>query len=146
MNTNDGIKAKGELLVRHFDSLGNEVDRRHIPNLVVDVGRNWIAERMVSNTPAVVSHMAVGTLNTVPAGGQTALLAELARISCSSSRTNNSVTYTATFNAGVGTGALTEAGLFNAASSGTMLARTTFAVVNKAAGDVVTITWTVTIL
>ena len=146
MENQEICKARGELLVQHFDSNGNEIDRRHIPNLVVDVGRNWIAERMTSNTPALVSHMAVGTLNTPPAGNQTTLSAELARVTATSSRTNNSVTYNATFAAGVGTGAIVEAGLFNAASAGTMLARTTFLVVNKAAGDVVTITWTVTIL
>ena len=40
---------------------------------------------------------------------------------------------------------LTEAGIFNAASGGTMLCRTVFAVVNKQADDTMTVTWTVTI-
>ena len=43
------------------------------------------------------------------------------------------------------TGAITEAGLFNASSSGTMLCRTVFSVVNKGASDAMTITWTVTV-
>ena len=47
--------------------------------------------------------------------------------------------------AGEGTGALTEAGIFNASSSGTMLCRTEFSVVNKGASDSMTITWTVTV-
>ena len=55
------------------------------------------------------------------------------------------VTYICAFSAGEGTGALTEAGVFNAASSGTMLCRTEFAVVNKGAADSMTITWTVTV-
>ena len=46
---------------------------------------------------------------------------------------------------GPGTGAITEAGLFDAASGGDMLARTVFSVVNKGASDSITITWTITI-
>jgi hypothetical protein len=41
----------------------------------------------------------------------------------------------ATFGPGVDTGAITEAGLFSASSSGTMFARQVFSVVNKGAGD-----------
>ncbi len=46
---------------------------------------------------------------------------------------------------GTGTGALTEAAVLNASSSGTMLCRTVFSAVNKGADDSVTITWTITI-
>jgi len=41
--------------------------------------------------------------------------------------------------------AITEAGIFNAASSGDMLCRTVFAVLNKAAADSMVITWTITL-
>jgi len=54
-------------------------------------------------------------------------------------------TYVATFGAGTGTGAVTEAGLFNAASGGTMLCRTVFPVVNKQSGDSMTVSWVVTV-
>jgi hypothetical protein len=53
--------------------------------------------------------------------------------------------YSASFGAGVGTGALTEAGIFNASSAGTLLCRTVFSVINKAANDTMSITWTVTL-
>jgi len=46
---------------------------------------------------------------------------------------------------GTGSGAITEAGVLNAASSGTLLCRTVFSVVNKGASDSMTITWTITI-
>ena len=49
--------------------------------------------------------------------------------------------YTATA-AGTGTGAVTEAGILNASSSGTLLCRTEFSVVNKGSADSMTITWT----
>ena len=38
-----------------------------------------------------------------------------------------------------------EAGLLNASSSGTLLCRTVFSVINKASGDTLGITWTVTV-
>jgi hypothetical protein len=59
--------------------------------------------------------------------------------------TGDAIQYVATFPAGSGTAALTEAGIFNAASVGTMMARTVFAVINKGALDTLTITWKITI-
>ena len=58
---------------------------------------------------------------------------------------NESIEYVTTSGAGVATGAVTEAGIFNASSSGTMLCRTVFAVVNKGSGDTLQVTWTVTL-
>jgi len=47
--------------------------------------------------------------------------------------------------AGYGTGAVSEAGIFNASSAGDMLARTVFSTINKAAADTLGITWTITV-
>ena len=58
---------------------------------------------------------------------------------------NEKVVYEASFEAGDATGAVTEAGIFNAASSGDMLCRTKFNVVNKAADDTMSVTWTITL-
>jgi hypothetical protein len=55
------------------------------------------------------------------------------------------VTYVASFGAGTGTGAVTEAGILNASSGGTLLCRTEFSVVNKGADDSMSITWTITV-
>ena len=57
----------------------------------------------------------------------------------------NVLTYVCTFEAGDATGAVTEAGIFNAASGGDMLCRTVFSAVNKAASDSLAITWVVTL-
>jgi hypothetical protein len=54
-------------------------------------------------------------------------------------------TYVASFPAGTGTGAVTEAGIFNASSAGTMLCRTVFGVVNKGVDDAMSITWAITV-
>ena len=92
--------------------------------------------------------MAVGTSTVAPGVANTALLAEIAnsRVTIGSanvSTSSNTTTYIGTFPSSVGTGAITEAGIFNANSSGTMLCRTTFPVVNKGALDTLTITWSV---
>jgi hypothetical protein len=113
---------------------------------VVAVGKQVIAARLVGNTIAVPSHMAVGSDATAAATGQTALGGELGRVVLdSTTRVSNVLTYIATFPAGTGTGALTEAAILNAASTGNMLCRTTFSTVNKAAGDTIVITWNVTV-
>lgn len=137
---NDSIKALGHVVVKLNDQIVQE-----IPNLVVTAGKNFIASRMIGSTTAM-SHMAIGSTNTAAAAGDTGLGGELGRVALSSSSTTGAVTtYSATFPAGTGTGAVVEAGVFNASSSGTMLCRTTFAVVNKGANDTLTITWQITI-
>lgn len=146
MQTIETLKATGELLIEVRNEQGHLVEKRHVPNMVVTVGKNWIVDRMLSNGSAVMSHMAVGSGNTAPALGQTALTNQLARIPFNSiNQVGNTVTFVAVYNAGVGTGSLTEAGIFNAATNGTMLARTTFGTLTKASGDVVTVSWTITI-
>jgi hypothetical protein len=101
---------------------------------------------MKDATATAMSHMAIGSGSTAAAASNSALGNQLGRVSLTSTTVSGAVvTYVATFGAGTGTGAVTEAGLFNAASSGTMLCRTVFSVVNKGAADSMTITWTVTV-
>lgn len=117
-----------------------------VDNLVVTAGKAFVASRMAGTAAAVIGWMAIGTTNTAPSAGDTALAAEAARVAITSGNAStNTVVYTATFPAGTGTGALVEAGLFNATVAGTMLARTIFSVINKGASDSMTITWTVTV-
>ena len=138
----ESINVKGNLEVILLDETGNQKDYRKINNLVVAVGKETIASRMVGNTTAIMSHMAVGSSNTAAATSQTALGTELGRVALdSSTRASNTITYVATFPAGTGTGSI----ILNASSSGNMLCRTAFGVVTKAAGDTVIITWNVTV-
>lgn len=142
------LKATGMVHIIQKDSFGKIIKEFETPNLVVTTGKNYIAEKMVAttNSPVSMTHMAIGTDTTTPAVGDTALGTQTGRVSLSaSSVTDNAITYTATFPAGTGDGAITEAGIFNASSGGTMLCRTTFPVVNKASGDTIAITWVVTV-
>lgn len=146
MNTQEELKASGALRVVLTGPNGEIKEEHEFKNLVVTTGKNFVASRMVGATANVMSHMGIGSDGTAPAAGNSALGAELGRVALSSSNASaNVVTYTATFPAGTGTGAVVEAGVFNASSAGTMLCRTTFAVVNKGADDAMSVTWTVTI-
>lgn len=146
MELKDHVQATGRLVITLTGPDGVVKETREIENLVVTVGKGYIASRMKDATATAMSHMAVGTTNTTPAVGDTTLAAEAGRVALTSTNvTSNAVTYAASFPAGTGTGALVEAGLFNASSSGTMLARTTFLVINKGAADTLGISWTVTI-
>ena len=143
----DVIKVVGRLTVQRFDRFGSLVQEQHCNNLVVDTGLAWIAARLYdSGIPAHMTHMAVGTDNTAAASGQTTLVTELARVAIGATATaTNTIQYQATFPAGTGTGALTEAGIFNGTPAGTMLCRTVFPAVNKGISDSIIVIWTVTV-
>ncbi len=137
----DNLKLTGRLEI----ALNGEVVQT-VENLVVTAGKAFVASRMAGVASNVMSHMAVGTSSTAAANGDTALVAEAARVAITSGNASAAtITYIATFPAGTGTGALTEAGVLNAASVGTLLCRTVFSVVNKGASDAMTITWVVTV-
>ena len=143
----DNIKLTGEVKISLTGSDGEVKKETVIPNLVVTAGKNAIASRM-KNNDTVMSHMEVGTGTTSAAAGNTTLESAIgsARVALTSTTvTDNAVAYVASFPAGTGTGAVTEAGIFNASSSGTMLCRTVFSAINKGASDVLGVTWTVTV-
>tara|TARA_R100001377_G_scaffold82618_1_gene63193 strand:- start:565 stop:1002 length:438 start_codon:yes stop_codon:yes gene_type:complete len=142
---NDGFNITGRLQIELNGKVVRDID-----NLVTTAGKAFVAASMLkttSNSPAAMTHMALGTDTTNPAVADTTLGTELSgRVSLTSAAvSNNVVTYIATFAAGVSTGAIVEAGIFNASSGGTLLCHTEFAVVNKGSADAITITWTVTV-
>jgi len=143
---NDMVSATGKLHIQVFDAEGNLKTEYHKTNLVVDTGLAYITSRMKDATATAMSHMAVGSGTAGAASGNTALGTELGRVALTSTTvTANSIAYVGDFPAGTGTGSVSEAGIFNASSGGTMLCRSQFGVVTKAAADSMRITWTVTI-
>lgn len=150
MQPQDSVKLTGSLQIVVRDEHGNIKDQRDVKNLVVTAGKNWIASRMkTTGQPTEMTHMAIGTGTAAAAVGDTTLT-EAARVALTTSGgtvSSNVVTYQATFAAGTpaSTTSVTEAGIFNASSGGTMLCRTVFGVVTKTANDSMTITWTCTV-
>ena len=140
----DNLEITGALQI----SLNNEIVHQ-CDNLVVTAGKNWVAGRFKDGSiPDEMSHMAIGSADTAAAAGNTALATELNRIALTTDGgtvSTNTVQYDASWTSAAAAYAIKEAGIFNAASGGTMLARTTFAVINKGTDDTISITWTITV-
>ena len=143
---NNNITLVGDLKAVVRNKAGVVVQEQLIKNLVVDAGKELVANRLKADTQPAIGWIAVGTDGTVAGAAQTALVAETGRVAVSSSTvTANAVAFVATFGAGVATGTLLEAGLFNDVAVGTMLSRTASINVAKSATDTLTITWTITV-
>jgi hypothetical protein len=140
-------KAKINVVIQLFDKDGNLKEKREGHNLVVTAGLGHIADQLsASPGQGAMSHMAVGTGTTAANATDTALGTQLDR-NALTSRTDSGavVTYVGTWAAADGTGAITEYGIFNAASDGTMLARYVDDVINKGVSDSLVVTWTLTL-
>jgi len=149
MNIQENLKPTGMVSVSHFNSEGELLNKFEVPNLVVTSGKAYIASRMKDTTYTAMTHMAIGTSSTAASASDSTLVAEGGRVTLSATTVStNTVTYTATFPAGTGTSTspgVQEAGILNASSGGTLLCRTVFPSVAKAAGDSIAITWVVTV-
>jgi len=139
---NDTINLVGDVEIL----LNNDVVLEK-KNLVVQVGKNFLASAVISNSTSPFNAMAIGTGTTAASLSDTTLQTESARAAfTSSSVSTNVVSLSNTYAAGTGTGAITEAGLFNnSTSGGTMLSRVVFSAINKGSADTLTINWTITV-
>jgi len=141
------LKLKGHVIHRLYDERGNLKDVREDHNLVVTVGKNFLAAWLAacSQAEGFMRYVGLGTGTNSPSASDTTLQTELAsRATGSLTSSTNVLQNVASFGPGVDTGAITESGLFSASSSGTMFARQTFSVINKAAGDTLQTTWQIT--
>ena len=106
-----------------------------------------MAQRMISGGNPM-SHIAMGTGTETPRGTDTALATELFRKEIKGGNgvaSDNQVTYTVELAEGEATGGITEAGLFDSANGGVLLARTTFEVINKGATHTLKMDWVITV-
>lgn len=145
------IEVKGSVKVCLYGPDGQLKQSHEAHNLVVTTGKSYLAAWLQASSQAgkFMAYVGLGTGTTVPASANTTLETEFSGGGYSRQEgtlTNGSNTWTNTvsFAPGNGTGAVTEAGLFSAATAGTMFARQVFSPYNKTAVDTLTITWTVT--
>jgi hypothetical protein len=146
----DGALLKGHMTCELFDGEGKLKAKREVHNTVTVLCHQMAADQLLAS-PAVAKPgwMEVGT-----GSGQDANDSTLATYIASSrtaldSKTrgaNAIITMVCTFPAGTGTGAITEAGVFNVVTQNTtdLLLYASFAAVNKGAADSLVITWTLT--
>lgn len=137
------IEDNVRLILRNEDT--GEVVHDSTHNVVTASGKAAIANQLLAApTLGKPTHMALGT----GAPAANALGAEIvgSRVALTSKTVAGAVvTMQGDFAAGVGTGALTEAGIFDAAAAGNMHMSTAFAAVNKDANMSLTIIWTLTV-
>jgi len=143
------MQIKGNLHIELRDKDGKLRDERFIHNVVCALGDAYVAECVTDNTATYMGWMAVGT--GADAGATpTALTTENDRNALTSTTQgtggdDNDVIYVGDWAAGDATAAITEAGIFAAASAGTMFVYSYFSVINKGASDTLKITWTLTL-
>lgn len=153
---NDSINVFGNLNIVLKDKTNNVKQEVNVPNLVVASGKAYIAKRMAnpaSSNSNVMSQMAIGSGTGTPVTSDVTLGTETGRVALTSNTSApsgflaNTIQYQATFGAGVGTGSVSEAGIFTqgASDNGTMLCRTSFTPLNKLASDSISITWNITV-
>ncbi len=140
------MKSKGKMkyttVVKLFGPDGVLKDERVFHNTVTTAGKQGAADQILASpTLGKPTHMAIGT----GTGGTTTLTTELDRNALTSkTRSGAVVTMVGDWAAGDGTGAITEAGTFDASSSGNMWMYASFSVINKGAADTLSISWTLT--
>jgi len=146
---NDSIKVTGKLTLTVIGPDGKVKETRTDSNLVVTNGKNSIANRMLPTpTSAAVSYMSLGSSTTAAAISDTdvgSILGSRVILDSVPTVVGSAITYTTTFGPGVGTGAVTEAGLYNASTGSALIAHIVFPLVTKGALDTSVLSWTVTI-
>lgn len=132
---------------------GKFVSALEVSNLITLAGIAGIAARINgSGSPAAFTYIALGTGTTGAADADTQLEAEITTSGGARAAASVSVVTTddpgdtaqlqVTFNfTSGGTFAITESGVLNAASDGTLLARQVFSAINVASGDSLQVTW-----
>jgi len=142
------VAIKGVCHIRLWGPDGELKEERIIHNTVTELGDAHVADAMSDIGEAVLGFIATGT-----GSGQVAadvgLDASLNRKALTSTTlglgaADNDVVFVGDWAAGVGSGAITEAGIFVGDNNTSMNYYADFAVVTKGAADTLEITWTVT--
>lgn len=138
--------AANVLVVVQDATTGAEMTRQEQHNLVVNAGLNLIRDLLDGDAVAGITHFAVGTGTTAVTASDTALVTEVSRAAVAG-RTSNAQQLVVSYYLPSGTAngnTLAEAGIFNAASGGTMFARVKLSpTIVKTASIAVTFTWTI---
>lgn len=129
---------------------GQIKDEKVCSNVVCTNGKEFLASFLSSAAAAASTftckYIGVGTDSTAEVVGNTSLGVELTRTTGTVSYVSNQIyQVTASFATGSGTGAIVEYGLFSSSTGGTLLARTTKAVINKGALDTLSVVAQLTI-
>ncbi len=126
---------------------GKIVEERN--NLVVNMGKDYVAKRLSDGSAPIMGFIAVGDGVVAPAAGDTALGNEVKRNAITTNppaRTANVTTFEAAFVPGDVVGTISEAGLFNAATAGEMFSRVSVGPHTLSAFSSFSIIWNIEVL
>jgi hypothetical protein len=140
----ESLKLQGKISIKHYNEDGKLLNEFSKQNVVVTVGKNYLAGWMAAASQAgyFMQYIGLGTGTAAALASDTNLETPLpSRIAGNITSSSNTWRNQATFGAGVNSGAITESGLFSESSGGTMMARQVFPVINKQAGDTIVFTW-----
>jgi len=142
------MPIKGRLTFELFGPDGVRKEVREVQNTITELGDAHVADQL-EDAPAEAQNgfMNIGTTSGGKTAASTGLEAALTAVALTSSTqgagaADNDLVIVATWGAGVSTGAIVEAGIFNLNNNTSLQCWADFAVVNKLAADSMTITWT----
>jgi len=143
------VRLRGEVELIVYDKFGNIKDRRHIKNVITDVGKAQVAGLINGAVTTQFKYIAIGTGTTAASASDTALESETHRELAdtldrvTTDVTNDTARLIKTFSGYTGSESITESGVFDSDTGGNMLCRQTFSALNIDwdAGDSLQITW-----
>lgn len=157
MKQEASAQLNGWIKLDHFDKEGNLIETVETPNALTNSGFNEVAGLFCndqSGSYTAFDYIAVGTGTTTATATDTQLETEitdngLARAASTGTLVtenvaNDTAQFVKSFSV-TGSEAVTESGVFNDGSAGTMLCRQTFSAINVENGDTLQITWKVTV-
>jgi uncharacterized membrane protein (DUF441 family) len=134
------LRQTGDVIITKVSPDGTK-ETYEFKNRVVDSGLTLLITRFINGTGIAPTNIMIGT-GTVPVASSDVNVTALASSLISSTIvTGNTVEFRASWGAGNGVGAVTEAGIF---CGGALFARTVFPVVNKLPLDELYISWIIT--
>jgi hypothetical protein len=144
MNLNSQIsetlKPTGRVKITKI-SAGGTPEVYEFENRVVDSGLQILITRLLTGAGTGPTSIVIGTGTVPTTAADTSVTALASSLMTSTVVTGNTIEFQAGWAQGVGTGAVTEAGIYCGA---TLFARTVFPVVNKLALDELYISWIIT--
>lgn len=143
---NEGFGMKGHIYLKVMRADGT-IEERDFPNIVVNDGRSNMASRLVNDiTPgSAYDYIGIGIGSTTPVVTQSTLVNEvMARINSSGTAVGSVASFVGAFSIS-GTTDITEYGLFNKSTTGSMLSRASGTTLNLVSGETLEVTWDITV-
>jgi hypothetical protein len=147
MQQNEIFRITGQVHWVLRDETGKVKQVVDCHNLITTAGKAWLADYLAPTPPAIADYLAIGTNTTAASIVDTALGAEQGtRVQATLTNSGAVWQLVGTFAAAnpATAQAITEAGILNASSVGTLFARQVFAAINKATTDSLQCTWQIT--